>query len=265
MVASHRSLGAGESPQRVATLIQATLNTVAPYQNRMARLLFEISCLNGLDKLMTGKCLPLAFQGYMQKVMGLFDESLRLVLGQLREAGFSVQCRPGCAHCCHQMPTGVASAELIYVYLGMQQSGAASKFFRRCLEAEELWVEVCHCQEREKTAPSLGPQQVEGLSKAFGCLEHPCPFLEANLCQIYPFRPLACRMHFSLSPPPWCRTSHFQNPHALSFNLEPAKCVFDALETLEDRFQLHLSDVMMCGLLELTVNVMRCEKIHWKD
>lgn len=265
MVEAHRSPGAGESPQRVAALVQATLNAVATYQNRMARLLFEISCLNGLDKLMTGKCLPLAFRDYMQKVMRLFDESLRLALGQLREAGFRVQCRPGCTHCCHQMPTGVASAELIYVYYGLQQTGAASKFFRRCLEAEELWVEVSHRQEREKTGPGHGRQQVEVLSKAYGSLEHPCPFLEANMCQIYPFRPLACRMHFSISPPPWCRTSHFQNPYALSFNLEPAKCVFDALEALEDRFQLHLSDVMICGLLELTVNVMRCDKIHWED
>lgn len=264
MVESLSSQGAGETSKRVAAFIQSTLNAVTTYQNRMARLLFEISCLDGLDKLAAGRRLPAAFRGHMQKLMELFDESLRLALGQLREAGFTVQCQPGCAHCCHQMPTGVASAELIFIYHGMQQSGAVSKFFRRCLEAEELWVEVCHGQACGGTWQSAGHQLVESLSKAYGSLEPPCPFLEANLCQIYPFRPLACRMHFSLSPPSWCRTSHFQNPHALSFNLEPGKCVFDALENLEDRFQLHLSDVMICGLLELTVNVMRCDKIHWE-
>jgi Fe-S-cluster containining protein len=83
------------------------------------------------------------------------------------------------------------------------------------------------------------------------------------LCQIYPYRPLACRMHFSITPPHWCRPSHFQNAQALGFNLEPGKCVFDALKKLKNRFHLDLSDVMICGLLELTVNVMRFEKIRW--
>jgi hypothetical protein len=70
-------------------------------------------------------------------------------------------------------------------------------------------------------------------------------------------------MHFSFTSPHWCRPSHFQNAHALGFNLEPGKRVFDSLEKLDNRFQLDLSDVMVCGLLELTVNVMKFEKIHW--
>ena len=103
------------------------------------------------------------------------------------------------------------------------------------------------------------------LSTAYCGFEQPCPFLKENLCQIYPYRPLACRMHFSLTPPHWCRPSHFQNPHALRLNLEPGKCVFDALEKLEDRFQLDFSDVMVCGLLELTVNVMQFERFAGFD
>lgn len=264
MVESHSNFGSGESSRRIAGLIQHALNTVTTYQHRMARLLFEISCLDGLAGLAADRRLPTAFRVCMQKVMKLFDESMTSALGQLRDAGFTVQCKLGCSSCCYQMPTGVSSAELIFIYHGMQQSGAASRFFRRCLEVEELWVEVCHRRVRGGTGQSTSQQVVEALSKAYGDLEQPCPFLEANLCQIYPFRPLACRMHFSLSPPSWCRASHFQNPHALSFNLEPGKCVFDALENLEDRFQLDFSDVMICGLLELTVNVMRFDKIHWE-
>ncbi len=70
-------------------------------------------------------------------------------------------------------------------------------------------------------------------------------------------------MHFSLTPPHWCRPSHFQNASALGFNLEPGSRIFEALEELDDRFQLDLSDVMVCGLLELTVNVMKFAKIQW--
>ena len=49
----------------------------------------------------------------------------------------------------------------------------------------------------------------------------------------------------------------------LVLSLEPGKCVFDALEKLENCFQLNLSDVMICGLLEMTVNVMQFENIRW--
>ena len=100
------------------------------------------------------------------------------------------------------------------------------------------------------------------ISKSYRDLEQRCPFLDGQLCQIYPYRPLACRMHFSLTPPHWCRSSHFQNAHALGFNLEPGKCVFDALEKLDRPFSVDLSDVMVCGLLELTVNVMKFKKIR---
>jgi Fe-S-cluster containining protein len=246
-----------------AGLIQHALNAAKTYQHRMAALLFNISCLDGLEKLATDGGLPAAFRVRFQKVMALFDESQRHVLGQLRDAGFTVQCQPGCHYCCFQMPTGVSAAELIFIYHGMQLSGAASRFFRRCLEAEELWVEVFHRKAFGEAEQMACQQMIESLAKAYGGLEQPCPFLEAGLCQIYPFRPLACRIHFSVSSPSWCRPSHFQNPHALRFNLEPGKCVFDALESLDDRFQVHFSDVMICGLLELTVNVMRFDRIRW--
>jgi Fe-S-cluster containining protein len=263
MVETNSSSGSGKSSISIPDLIQHKLNTVTTYQHHMARLLFEIACLDGLGKLAADRSLPMAFRIHLQRVLELFDESLRFALGQLRDAGFTVRCQTGCHYCCYQMPTGVSSPELILIYHGMQQSGVASRFFRRCLEAEELWVEVCHRHARRGTTQNACLPAIEALSKSYGGFEQPCPFLEASLCQIYPFRPLACRMHFSLSPPSWCRPSHFQNPHALRFSLEPGKCVVDALENLEDRFQLRFSDVMICGLLELTVNVMQFDKIRW--
>ena len=260
---SNSGFRSDDASTEIAALIQDALNTAITYQHQMAERLFDIACLDGLDKLSVNGTLPASFLGHFQKVMQLFDESIRYSLGQLRDAGFTAQCRPGCDHCCCQMPTGISTAELIFLYHGMQQSGAASKLFRRCLEAEELWVEVCHRQANEDTGPGAGQEPIELLSKSYGGLERPCPFLQAHLCQLYPYRPIACRMHFSLSPAHWCRPSHFQNTHALRFNLEPGKRVFDALEKLEDRLKMGFSDVMICGLLELTVNVMRFEKIRW--
>jgi len=246
-----------------AGLIQTALNTAITYQRHMARRLFESTCLDGLERLAVDGSLPASFLGYFNKVMSLFDESTRLSLGQLRDAGMTVQCRPQCPHCCYQMPTGVSTAELIYLYHGMQQSGAASRFFRRCLEAEELWVEIFRQQTDENTKTDDCRNLVELISKSYRDLEHRCPFLDARTCQVYPYRPLACRMHFSLTPPHWCRPTHFQNTHALGFNVEPADCVFEALEKLDSCFQMELSDVMVCGLLEMTVNVMKFNKICW--
>jgi Fe-S-cluster containining protein len=263
MVESRTRFWSNDTTIEVAHLIEDALETATAYQHHMARYLFEIACLDGLQNLPADGSLPSSFLGYFQKVLELLDESLTLSLGQLRDAGLTVQCRRECSHCCCQMPTGVSTAELIYLYHGTQQSGAKSKFFRRCLEAEEFWVEVFHQETKERAPPGDCGKLTELISKSYRSLEHPCPFLQGEACQIYPYRPLACRIHFSLTPPHWCFPSHFQNAHALGFNLEPAKCVFDALEKVDNRFQLELSDVMVCGLLELTVNIMKFQKIRW--
>ncbi len=133
----------------VASLIQNALQTAIAYQHHMERYLFESARLDGLEKLPVDGSLPASFLRYFRKVVELFDESTRLSRRQLRDTGLIVRCQSECPHCCYQMPTGVSTAELIYLYHGMQQSGAASRFFRRCLEAEELWVEVFRQQTNE--------------------------------------------------------------------------------------------------------------------
>jgi hypothetical protein len=47
------------------------------------------------------------------------------------------------------------------------------------------------------------------------------------------------------------------------FNLEPGDCVQDAFEQIDERFGLNISHTMICGLLELTVNIMQFEPIRW--
>ncbi|HQN17791.1 MAG TPA: YkgJ family cysteine cluster protein [Syntrophobacteraceae bacterium] len=262
MVEARLAPWSDDSAVEIAAAIQNALNT-ASYQHRMARCLFEIACLEGLERLPGTGGLPLAFLVYFQKVLDLFGESTRLSLKRLRKVGFRVQCRSECSHCCYQMPTGLSTAELIYLYHGMHQSGTFSRFFRRCLEAEEVWVEVFRRQTNSNPLLSDVRQPTELASKAYRSLDHPCPFLQGQVCQVYPYRPFACRMHFSLSSPHWCRPSHFQNAYALGFNLEPSKIVSDALEKLENRFNLQLSDVMVCGLLELAVNVVKFQRIRW--
>lgn len=243
-------------------VIQELSRDVAGYWEKMAEVLFEISCLDGLGDLVSKHCLPSRFFSRFRKALDLYDESIQFLLGRMRHKGISVQCRVECSHCCLNMPSGVGTAELIYLYQAMQDRGIAPRFFRRCLEASQTWSSACqHSQERSTatTEPSFDCEDV--LSTYFHS-ERPCPFLVDNMCQVYSCRPLSCRMHFSLTPPHWCHPAHFQHPYAQNFNMEPGEKVMEMLGRLDSRFHLELSNTMVCGLLELTVNVMRFDKIH---
>lgn len=249
-------------------LSEEILRCAASYQTKMGRYLFEISCLDGLEDLKPSHTLPSRLFKLLKKAMDLYDESTQYVLGQMRRHGLKPRCGPGCEHCCCHMPTGVSTIELIYIYCSLAGDRALPRLFRRCLEAEESWVEVIH---RHKLSALLLPeseheeQALEPILKSYQAIEQPCPMLDSGLCRIYPYRPLACRMHFSLSPGYWCRQSHFQHEYAVRFNLEPGQCVLEMLDRLDERFQLNLSDVMICGLLELMVNVMQFEEIRWRE
>jgi len=254
-------------PSRERIIPPHVRRVLANYQSKMASYLFKIGCLDGLDAFAGDHNLPHQFLTYMQRVMELHDESSRFFLHYLRREGLSIQCRQGCAHCCQNMPAGVSLVELLYFYHGMHQSGIFSRMFRRCLEAEELLTQLyLQCQDKESSSeelPMTSPCPEEVL-KLYQDLGQPCRFSQRNLCQLYPFRPLACRMHFSLTPSHWCDPRHFQFPHAMIVNLEPGDCVYDALDRIEQRLRIRLSRILACGILELTVNVMHFDRICWK-
>ncbi|MFP5213672.1 MAG: hypothetical protein ACLGPL_09855 [Acidobacteriota bacterium] len=234
----------------LARLLGEIESTTADYQNKMARFLFDISCLEGIERLRVSRKAPLRLFSRFKKVLSLYDAAVKASLGRMRRRGFTVQCAPGCTHCCRHMPAGVSAIELLHLYQGLHRSGLVERAFRRCLEANEQWAKVHSGGERD-----------EDLTRYYR-LEQPCPFLYNNLCSVYEYRPFACRMHFSLSSPHWCRSAHFQNEYAVRFNMEPCDRVLGELDRLDGRFGLGLSDILAPGLLELTVNVMRFERIR---
>jgi Fe-S-cluster containining protein len=259
----HLNPEAESFPPEIGDIFQDAQRLVAGYQIKMAEYLLDMACLDGLEGLASRHTLPLQFLIYLQKMMELCDESNRFFLGHLRRRGLSVQCTPNCTYCCQNMPAGMSLVELLYVYHGMHKSGIFARLFRRCLEADELLTQVVQqCRSPAQTG-EMSLSLVEQALRQYQGLGQACRFSQGHLCQLYSFRPFACRMHFSLSPPAWCNPRHFQFPHALSFNLEPSQCVFDALDRIERRLQIRLSEILACGILELTVNVMRFERIRW--
>lgn len=237
---------------------------IGNYQKKIAACLHEMSRLDGLAQLGSRRSLPVLLLKHFQKAMELYDASTRYFLSRLQRRGVTVRCRSDCTFCCYNMPSGLSTMEFIYVYTGSYSTGIAPRLFRRCLEAQEHWSRLVHESCGDALSEHGRPLTREELLKAYQGLCIPCPFLDGTSCLIYTYRPLACRMHFSLSPPAWCNPSHFQNDYAVRFNAEPSDCVQDALDVLDDCFHLNISDIMVSGFLELTVNVMEFEPIQWK-
>lgn len=208
------------------------------------------------------RALPKAFLTHLERAFLVYDQSLRFVQSHLRRAGWTVTCAPGCHYCCTQLPSGLTGAEILYLYDGASGAGILDRMFRRSMERMEMWGEICRW-DRDPSGEASLDQRVAGRLSRYHTLNVPCPFLHAGLCSLYRQRPLACRIHFSLSPPHWCRPEHFQHANAVRFNVEPSTPVMDALQRLDETLGLELSDVLVCGFVEFAVNVMGFRPVQW--
>ena len=96
-----------------------------------------------------------------------------------RREGLRVDCKGGCASCCSQAVL-VSAHEVLYMFSWMQKELSPVKF--------EQIREMALDKNRHT-------RQME--ARDFLHFIHPCPFLEQDLCLIYPVRPMACRIYLS--------------------------------------------------------------------
>ena len=233
--------------------------SILEYTHKMAGHLWEASRLDGLEGLVESGRAPARLLWRIEKVMRLFDDFVRYVLGKCRKKGLTISCRLECDHCCYQMPSGLSAMEILFLYNGIRESDDSWRFFKRCLESQESWAEnmrICGNNGAKR------PKSDEALMM-FHVKRNPCPLLRDSLCQAYPFRPFPCRGHFAVTPRHWCDPAHFQFPYARAMNVIPGQAFHEAMRQLNERLNLGVSDVLACGLLEFTVNVMRFERIQW--
>ncbi len=237
--------------------------TAAAFQQKMVEQLRAMGRLPGAGGwLAEDRRLPGALRLHFERFLRLYDDWIRFMLAYLRRSGHAVRCVMGCSACCRQMPAGMSRMEIVHLYHGMWQRGDFPRFIRRCLECDERLNEV-YRNRHGQGADDAGGVPLGEILQQYHRLEQECPFLENSLCRLYRYRPLVCRMHFSLSPPHWCRPSHFQSDYAVRFNLEPGTEVQEALTELDHCFAFRCSELMTCALLELAVNRMKFEKIDW--
>lgn len=114
----------------------------------------------------------------------LYEAMDGLIISLLQRSsveGRPVECKNGCAWCCHQAVFAV-SHELIlireFIFQNLKGTGT-----ERIKSSAALKI--------KRTTGSSMKQRLE--------IKYPCPFLSGNSCSIYPVRPMACRIYLSTS------------------------------------------------------------------
>lgn len=126
----------------------------------------------------------------------------RAVAQKVRE-GLRVTCERGCGVCCTQMvplspPEALYLVDLIDALDPASQSVVLSRIdaIIRVLERKSMINDFLRPEYFDDLAMSI--------AKEYFSLKMPCPFLDANICTIYPYRPVACREYNVTTPAEWC-------------------------------------------------------------
>lgn len=141
---------------------------------------------------------PGALEGFLSAVRAFYAEVDDWVQALAAEHGADIACRPGCFHCCPRKGVESALLELVPIVVELNR--------RPCRHL----MERIRSRARETSGPPAGTREAESLFSLLQIAEpsrrtstpsgwEPCPFIEEGLCRIYSVRPLACRLHVSVS------------------------------------------------------------------
>jgi len=138
----------------------------------------------------------------------LAEERLTTRISALPQQGAEITCRAACNACCRQLVVvSPLEAHAIAAHVD-----AKPDLRERIAARQAFW------RERVAADPDLAPRldaftahdgYVSGeeggaLELSYWRAQLPCPFLENELCSIYPARPFACREHHVVSDPALC-------------------------------------------------------------
>jgi len=136
-----------------------------------------------------------------EAIRGLYraiDELLEAFQERARAEGQAVECKKGCAWCCHQAVFAVTHE---FLHLNEYVQGKLSR------EQQDNILKKA----REKAGLTLNKSVEEQLQ-----VRAACPFLDSGSCQVYEARPMACRIYLSASAAS-CKKEYDQNGKLRSF------------------------------------------------
>ena len=148
---------------------------------------------------------PIRLADVVPLVHEIDDRLMAIYLRQVVEQGLKVFCRKGCGTCCHRYLIVYSPAEMYYQ---MERIESLPEDFRRHVQG---WLE--RTAGRARSSGLIDRLRNAGAGdKPLGLIEQwwlsqddgTCPFLVDEACGIHPHRFIACREHYSHSPPECC-------------------------------------------------------------
>jgi Fe-S-cluster containining protein len=112
-----------------------------------------------------------------QRLIEIIDAG---VAEAMRRGGERIACRRGCSHCCFG-PFAITGLDAARLRVGLREAPQAGRILARAREAAEAFRPSIEAGDEWETALA----------------NLPCPVLdlETGVCELYPWRPIACRLH----------------------------------------------------------------------
>lgn len=153
-----------------------------------------------------------AILDFTQAYQNLYMDFLEAALPQHQE---KIRCGAGCANCCHHYPMSVEPFELISLYAHLRNQDDFSRGLESCLHRMRAYARL---QPPAPDEQDYSEEEEEAQLHRYFSQKLACPFIRANGdCGVYTYRPLTCRMYFSLTDPQFCVPEHLQTPLNRSF------------------------------------------------
>lgn len=220
----------------------------------------QLAELPGLEAFASTRVLPREFFEIWDQALAAYDRYLAAMTGP---GGLAVRCGAGCDACCHEVPTGVQTVELLAIYERYREFPDFAQLHNRACElADQLTALLAEQAPGERQIDSGSPAAARALL-AYRRKRLPCVFLGPDSrCRIYDRRPIPCRMHFALTEPQWCESDDAHAEDAVTPNLEPPSDMLVHMKTIASRLGLDsLSPTLFQGLGLLGGQVMQTQRL----
>ncbi len=120
------------------------------------------------------------FLSYIKEMYQTIDSVITSILNLAQQQGIGVDCKKGCAYCCHQA-----------VFANSYEIHYLEKHLKSTFTKAKLNAVLNKAEEKNAITSALSEEEVLDYKK-------PCPLLVAGSCTVYEARPMACRIYLSM-------------------------------------------------------------------
>ncbi len=183
-------------------------------------------------------------------IQKMSSEFISMGIGNLRDAGKEISCRPGCGACCRQLvPIAESEAIALREYVDGLEEPKQSEVTSKFAAATEQLKQSGFFERLEADAAAEDEHAYNERVKEYFNFQIACPFLVDESCSIHEIRPIACREYLVTSPPELCASAEGEGVD----NVHHFFQVKEALISLSRvRLSEHLPFVPLIRLMEFT-------------